>query len=366
MRGWRALLAGLAAVGLWTASAEAADFYAGKTVTFYVGFTAGGSSDLACRMYAAYMGKHIAGNPTIIVKNMPGASSVIATNYVGKQARNDGLSAVCGAMSVDLQITHDPSLLVDLTKMEYVTGDAQTQAFYVRKDALPGGQGPMDVFAAKGLIYGGFALNSLKDVPARTMLRILGLNDYKYVTGFAGDGAGRAAIQQNFVNLWMEGMQGYAQVTVPTLVKSGLVVPLFQSGKLAADGSLTAREDMVPDLPTFVEFYKARYGKPPEGRDWKFLEALLDNWAVAFHGLMLAPGAPPAAVAAMRAAIGPLNADPEFDAKADALLGKGARAVDGAVVQQKVQDLLNLPPDILAVYSDTVTSGQAMVGGDKK
>ena len=69
-----------------------ANFYEGKTIRFIVGFTAGGGYDLYTRTIGRHMGKHIPGNPTIIVENMPGAGSMISANYTFKAAKPDGLT----------------------------------------------------------------------------------------------------------------------------------------------------------------------------------------------------------------------------------------------------------------------------------
>jgi len=63
------------------AKSTAEEFYKGKTIRFVVGFAAGGGYDLAARIVGRHMGKHIPGNPTIIVENMTGAGSLIAANY---------------------------------------------------------------------------------------------------------------------------------------------------------------------------------------------------------------------------------------------------------------------------------------------
>ena len=68
----------LAYAPVWAAAEE---FYKGKTIRFVVGFAAGGGYDLAARVVGRHMGKHIPGNPTIIVENMTGAGSLIAANY---------------------------------------------------------------------------------------------------------------------------------------------------------------------------------------------------------------------------------------------------------------------------------------------
>jgi tripartite-type tricarboxylate transporter receptor subunit TctC len=67
-------------------------FFAGKTIRIVVGLPAGDAYDIYARMLATYMGKHIPGNPTLMVQNMPGASSMITANYVYNVAKPDGLT----------------------------------------------------------------------------------------------------------------------------------------------------------------------------------------------------------------------------------------------------------------------------------
>ena len=67
-------------------------FYQGKSIRIITGGQAGALSDLWPRLIADHMGKHIAGNPSIVVQNMPGAGSVIAANYIYNVAKPDGLT----------------------------------------------------------------------------------------------------------------------------------------------------------------------------------------------------------------------------------------------------------------------------------
>src|SRR3990167_465572 len=67
-------------------------FYKGKTIRIIVGLSPGGGYDLWARMIARHIGKHIPGQPTVIVDNMPGAGSIIAANHVYKAAKPDGLT----------------------------------------------------------------------------------------------------------------------------------------------------------------------------------------------------------------------------------------------------------------------------------
>jgi tripartite-type tricarboxylate transporter receptor subunit TctC len=73
-----------------TPRAPADEFYKDKTLTFVVGFSAGGGFDTYTRLIARHIGKHIPGNPTVVVENRPGAGSLIAANYIFNQAPRDG------------------------------------------------------------------------------------------------------------------------------------------------------------------------------------------------------------------------------------------------------------------------------------
>lgn len=71
--------------------AFAQEFYQGKTIRFIVGFAAGGGYDLSARLVGRHMGKHIPGNPAIIVENMTGAGSLVAANQIYNKTEPDGL-----------------------------------------------------------------------------------------------------------------------------------------------------------------------------------------------------------------------------------------------------------------------------------
>jgi len=76
-----------------TASSSAqsvANFYRGKTIQLIVGSAAGAGYDAYGRTLARFMGKHIPGNPTIVVQNMPAASSLQAVRYLRSAAPKDG------------------------------------------------------------------------------------------------------------------------------------------------------------------------------------------------------------------------------------------------------------------------------------
>jgi len=93
---WRVtVLASAALVVLGAARIDAAEpFYQGKTIRIIVGFSPGGGFDAYSRAIGRQMGKHIPGNPSVIVENMTGAASLVAANHTFKVAKPDGLTIV--------------------------------------------------------------------------------------------------------------------------------------------------------------------------------------------------------------------------------------------------------------------------------
>jgi tripartite-type tricarboxylate transporter receptor subunit TctC len=95
VKGFKYIFAAATAVAAAFSSAnasqsEAADFYKGKTVQVLIGYGAGGGYDTYGRTLARHLGKHIPGNPTVIVKNVPGAGSLVLMNQIANSLPSDG------------------------------------------------------------------------------------------------------------------------------------------------------------------------------------------------------------------------------------------------------------------------------------
>jgi tripartite-type tricarboxylate transporter receptor subunit TctC len=87
-----AVIIGVVVAVMGAASAQPpAEFFKDKTIIFYVGLSAGGGYDVNARLVARHIGKHIPGNPQVIVRNMPGGGGLVMTNYVANVAPKDGL-----------------------------------------------------------------------------------------------------------------------------------------------------------------------------------------------------------------------------------------------------------------------------------
>ncbi|MDI7261157.1 MAG: tripartite tricarboxylate transporter substrate-binding protein [Thermodesulfobacteriota bacterium] len=100
---------------------SAAPFYEGKTMRIIVGYSAGGGYDAYARVISRHMGKHIPGNPAIIVENMTGAGSLISANHLYKVAKPDGLTI--GHFNGGLffnQVLDQPGIEFDARKFEFI------------------------------------------------------------------------------------------------------------------------------------------------------------------------------------------------------------------------------------------------------
>src|SRR6476661_6290784 len=155
----RAVWLAVVAMGLASqAAAQTADFYAGKRLTIVVGLEAGGTVDTLARTFAVQLRKHIPGNPTIVVQNMPGAGGSTATNYLQERAAADGLTILYGPWDPLAQALGDQTLRVRYETFDYLGGTGDIRVNYARTDTAPGGiKAPRDIMKANNVIVG--ALN---------------------------------------------------------------------------------------------------------------------------------------------------------------------------------------------------------------
>jgi tripartite-type tricarboxylate transporter receptor subunit TctC len=106
----------------------AAPYYEGKVITVIVGNEPGGGYDRLARTIAKHLPKHIPGKPTVLVQNMPGASSMIAANHLYHIAKPDGMTI--GALNRGLpfaQVLKADGVRFDLLKYAWI-GSAAVEA----------------------------------------------------------------------------------------------------------------------------------------------------------------------------------------------------------------------------------------------
>jgi tripartite-type tricarboxylate transporter receptor subunit TctC len=115
----QAVLAVALALGLEPAAAQ--ESFAGRTVTIAVGFGPGGGYDLYARVLARHLGRHLPGQPTVVVSNMPGAASVRAANYIANVAPKDGTALGMVAQSIaEEQLLGTAGVSYDVGKLGWI------------------------------------------------------------------------------------------------------------------------------------------------------------------------------------------------------------------------------------------------------
>jgi len=138
-----------------------AKFYSGKQITLIVGASAGGGYDTQARLVARHLGKHVPGNPTIIVQNMPGAGSLAATNYIHNVAAKDGSILALVMRSMLLIKTWSPaSVRFDLSHINWI-GSINSEVAVVAAWHTAPHKTVKDLFE-KELIVGGTAGMALR------------------------------------------------------------------------------------------------------------------------------------------------------------------------------------------------------------
>ncbi len=301
-------------------TATAKDFYKGKRVTVMINYSAGGPTDIEARLFARNIGKLIAGKPQVISKNMAGAGGTVATNYLGLKARKDGLTMgyfTALASTAAFKPLKDKGVRVDPESFELIATVAGSSYAYMRTDVAPGIKKPEDIMKTKGFTLLGLRSRSSLDLRERLVLDMLGLK-YKYVTGYRGTSKARVAVLQGEGDYLTESQPSFRAKVIPTLIKTGKAIglyfyPLDDGREIYSPANLSKGLPMLP----FDKFYEKVKGKKPSGQLWQAFREVNRAGSMAQRSVILPPGAPKAAVAALRAAVHKLNKDPGYKSDAN-------------------------------------------------
>jgi len=289
------VIAGSCLAMLLAAPAGAQDFYKDKTLRIVVGYSAGGSFDLYSRMIGRHMGKHLPGNPTVIVENMTGAGGIIAANFLYNQAKPDGLTIGAWAAPLILQqIMGNEAVKFDGRKFAYL-GVPSPYDTLCTFNAQSGIKTVDEWFAAKrpmkiASIGPG---TSTSDVP-KLLKEALNL-PLQVVEGYKGGADARLAVESGEVDGYCGSWQ-----TVKTVWR-----PAFESGKIRSVLLATLKQN--PELKNVPLAIK--YAKTDEA---KLLLKVADSAHVAQFPYSLPPGMPAERVKLLQNAFIQTLKDPEL------------------------------------------------------
>jgi hypothetical protein len=290
------LMRALLAAALLLPSAPAgAQFYKNKTLTLLVNYGVGGNAATEARIYQHYLPKYIAGNPTVITRNAPGAGGAAAINQLGLNiaSQPDGLTAGYFTTSATTSLTEDPVLRVKLHEFSAIGAAGGFNVVYARRDIAPGGMTrPADIVKARNVYAGGYARSTSHDTRLRLALEIMGL-PYTMVTGFPGTAQINKAMLQNEVNFTGSSLPGYHTQVIPQIINPGVGLALFQFPAIGPDGAPVGDPTLArAGIETFDKVYAQAFGKPPAGRKFDAL-LLMNDISTKLQRIVVLPRARP-------------------------------------------------------------------------
>jgi tripartite-type tricarboxylate transporter receptor subunit TctC len=331
------LMRGLALAGLLLAfpamsAAQAdglSDFYKGKTVALVVGSSTGGGYDTMTRAIGRFIGKHIPGNPTVVVRNMPGAGGITAMNYIYNAAERDGTVL---------------ALVQNNTPLEPLFGTKQARYDATRLNWL----GTPSFEVAMVLLWHTVPVNSVADLRSReTQMGASGANStpafytrllnatlgtkMKLVNGYPGQNDALLAMERGELDGYPSVFQSALTSTRPTWLADKLAKAIVQYGP-----ERVADLENVPFAPDLIV-----------NEDDKLLMQVGFAPLALGRPLVMPPDVPPERIAAIRSALAATFADPEFLAEGERM-GLGLNAPrTGAQLQDVIARAYQSPPRII-------------------
>lgn len=306
-----------------------AEFYAGKTITMSTHASPGGGYDTYLRTLAAHFGKHIPGNPKIIVVNQPGAGGLTAINYAGRRAPHDGTFLTLASQGILFQqATGGKGLQVSLDDFSWIgnfvksndvivtwyTSPTKTFADAKQREATLGTTGTGAVSDQLPLLFN--ALTGTK---------------FKLIRGYEGASQMNIAMERGEIDGRGANMWASYKVTNPNEIRDHKFNALVQLG--------TRKEPDLPNVPLLVDLVKGDTRKEAIAR---FVALAQDN----NRPVAAPPGVPPDRVSMLRRAFDATMADAQFltDAKKQRL---EIAPMTGEEVRAAVHQVLTTPKDII-------------------
>ena len=326
-----ALLAAIAMIGLMAATAHADDYYNNKQIKLIVGTDVGGSYDVNARLVARHLAKHIPGNPQILVQNMPGASSIIAANYINEVAPQDGsvIAAVVQTL-LQSQFSGDKLIKFDSRKLNWIGNPSATANVIVTWHDSP--VKTIDDARRTSIAIGLTSAASSGALEIALTNNLLGTL-FKPVTGYKGGNELDIAMERGEV-LGRAGQSwsGWKQ-TRPDWVRDKKLNILAQIGPKP--------DPDLPDVPLLSRI--------PTDPDAKQLIELYSDTIAMGRPLVVGPQVPAERVAILRNAFRDLMGDKDYQAEAKKI-GIDVQPIYGEELQKIVEHTLSTPSELIAKF----------------
>jgi tripartite-type tricarboxylate transporter receptor subunit TctC len=288
---------GISALTVGAQAQTPAEFFRDKTLTIQVGYGAGGGYDMTTRIVARHLGKHIPGNPSVVVGNMPGAGSMRLVNFLYNAAPKDGLTlGVFGMLLMLEPLRGNQNMKAEPAKFEWIGSmHNDINACGIWKGGGVGIKTLDDLLKSQKTIVFGSTSPEAETATYPTILRKLLGAPVKVINGYKGTREINLAMQNGEVH----GTCGMYESTVRTSyfsdLQSGDLTIFFQAGldrKIDLFGTATSAGEILKDDET------------------RQIGELLFRPSEITRPLAAPPGTPKDRVAALRKALADTMKDP--------------------------------------------------------
>jgi tripartite-type tricarboxylate transporter receptor subunit TctC len=310
------------------AADEVADFYRGKTATFYLGYPPGGAYDIYARLIARHLTKHMPGNPQFIVRHKPGAASLNLVNELFHVAPRDGSVIGMFARSVALnRLLGREGTNFDPVAFNWI-GSANNEVSFCGVWHGVGVRSTED-FLSRPLVFAANAPGAESDVYPNVLNNLLGTK-FRVVAGYPGVNDLTLALERGEADARCGWSWGSAKAAKPDWLRDNKIYVAVQFAN--------AKHPELPDVPLVTELAR-------DARARGALDLILTQQVMG-RPLAAPPGVPPERVVALRRAFDAALRDPDLLAEADKAQLEIA-PVDGETLQVMFERMFKSPLEIV-------------------
>jgi tripartite-type tricarboxylate transporter receptor subunit TctC len=312
----------------------AEQFYSGKTIQMIVSSGPGVATDIAARLVARYLGKHVPGNPAIITRNMPGGGGLVSANYLYSIAKPDGLTILAVSRANYLeQLAGRPEVQADFRKFGWIGSFNRSPMMVACRSDSPYKTLAAIRSAKISPRFGQSGTGSVSYVFASLVGKIFDLK-MKHVSGFQSARETDLGIERGEADCRAATDVVVLRPPWDRWMKDKFITFILQQGP--------EKSHLVPPVPTVYEL------APAEAKPTVDLMSVMMAYTDFERPFAAPPGLPPDRLQILRDSFQRVWHDTEFAAEAKKLTDWDGRwYLSGEQLQKKIETTITQPPDVI-------------------
>jgi tripartite-type tricarboxylate transporter receptor subunit TctC len=310
-------------------SATAQEFYRGKTINLYIGFSAGGGYDTYGRLLARHIGKHIPGTPNVVPLNMPGGGGMKLSLFLANVAPKDGTAF--GLVDRGLLVAsfvNPQGASLDFSQLTWIGSITDENLLCVSWHTSA--VNTVDDLLTKPLVAGGISRTDISYTSVSLLNNLFGAK-IKFIPGYPGSNDLVLALERGEIQARCAWSQSSLLATRPNWLSEKKINVLLQYSM--------KRNPTLADVPTALEIAR----NEEERAVIRFLfapEAIARPFAAP-------PGLPFERIGVLRSAFEATMRDKDFvDEARKARLDVNPRT--GDEVTSIIKEIYSSPPSVVA------------------